>query len=666
LVTVDVFDTILTRRVVDPPAVFLLLGHELVEDGLVGLPAEPFARIRASVEGQLVKGSPTGEVPLEEIYRELARRELIPNGLEKRYSKREIALETRLSVQVPGSRALLEKLRRLSGGNLIFLSDTYLPSTLIESRLHGETLLREGDRVVCSCEEGVSKARGALFEKIRAQARVRPSECLHVGNEPGEIRVAKSQGWHVLPTQRANPNRYERILEEHRWETQGLSSLLAGASRMARLSLPSSSEHAGSITSVACGVAAPVLISFLLWIGRQVRESQLERAYFVSRDGEILLKIARTLGDLVFGPEVELRYLFGGREAWHLAASDEREVVTSSWFLENASGLTVRQLLHRAGIEGNDVDRLLKDLRKDWRSEDTLGPRGDEFVSALGLSNLFQDLVRAQIGRRRSLALAYLQQEGLLDGKASAVVDLGWLGRSSASLLSLMERAGGDPSLRCLFFGLAEGARTEAPTGSRAFAFDERAGSALGLPVANFLEAFCAGTHGQVLGYEERDGTVQPMLSRPDNPPVIAWGLTAMQEAMGLTAAQFAHSMQITQMLPWNDADLVTGVAAPLLEEFIRRPTPEEARAWGSFPHDEDQLGEREVPMAPSFRLRDLWTLTVSRVRASNRSLDRRWFEGRLMRSPLWIRGSYRIGSRISRQLRRMKSRRRSRQPDHA
>jgi hypothetical protein len=92
-------------------------------------------------------------------------------------------------------------------------------------------------------------------------------------------------------------------------------------------------------------------------------------------------------------------------------------------------------------------------------------------------------------------------------------------------------------------------------------------------------------------------------------------------------------------------ASLVTGVTIPLLEEFIRRPTTQEARAWGSFPHDEDQLGKTEREVAPPFGLIDFWTMALGRVgHRPKRPLDARWLEGRLAASSGWIRTVYRIG----------------------
>jgi hypothetical protein len=74
------------------------------------------------------------------------------------------------------------------------------------------------------------------------------------------------QGLEFFNHLEGNPNRYEKILESYTWSTGGLSALMAGASRMARLSIPSRSAEEAAIRDVAAGVVAPVLTAYVLWI----------------------------------------------------------------------------------------------------------------------------------------------------------------------------------------------------------------------------------------------------------------------------------------------------------------------------------------------------------------------------------------------------------------
>src|SRR6266487_327166 len=69
----DVFDTLLTRAVGSPEALFLALGRRLFQAGLIAVTPEAFARARIEAERRAYKnaGRTTGECTLDTIYAEL-------------------------------------------------------------------------------------------------------------------------------------------------------------------------------------------------------------------------------------------------------------------------------------------------------------------------------------------------------------------------------------------------------------------------------------------------------------------------------------------------------------------------------------------------------------------------------------------------------------------
>jgi len=92
----------------------------------------------------------------------------------------------------------------------------------------------------------------------------------------------------------ASLNRYEHTWEAYREETGGLGSLVAGASRLARLGIETPAELR-PIVDVATGVAGPILAAYVLWVLNNAQREGISRLYFVARDGEILYLIAQRL-----------------------------------------------------------------------------------------------------------------------------------------------------------------------------------------------------------------------------------------------------------------------------------------------------------------------------------------------------------------------------------
>ena len=310
LVSFDVFDTLVTRAVGAPTSLFLLLGRLPDVRAITGLTPEELARLRAGAERRALRGR--SEVTLAQIHAELAAGLGLDPAQAKELLEAELAIERRLSRPVPFARALLDgapAVRRVA------VSDMYLPGAVIEDLLDRHGLREPFDRVYVSSEHGARKRTGALFHHVQRVEAVAPAAWWHVGDDPlADYRVPRRLGITTRPVGDARLNRYEHVWEDHRWETSGLSSLLAGGSRLARLAMAPTAEQE-PVVRVAAGVAAPVLTAYVLWVLNAAARESIERLYFLARDGQILYEIALRLRDRL-GLDLDLRYLYGSRQAF--------------------------------------------------------------------------------------------------------------------------------------------------------------------------------------------------------------------------------------------------------------------------------------------------------------------------------------------------------------
>ena len=159
----DVYDTVLTRNVGSPEALFLLLGRLLSKEGLIDMSPEMFARIRIESERCAYRnhGSLT---TLHHIYNEILEALNLNETKCAIIMAAEVNFEEMLICMVPGISKILDEVRR-NGRNVIFISDMYMSSSFIQKQLARFYLWKPGDVCYVSCEHGMTKAEG-LYKKI--------------------------------------------------------------------------------------------------------------------------------------------------------------------------------------------------------------------------------------------------------------------------------------------------------------------------------------------------------------------------------------------------------------------------------------------------------------------------------------------------------------------
>ncbi len=647
----DVFDTVITRAVGTPAAVFLLLGRILKNMSLIGCTPEAFACIRIDAERRATKNAEDGAVSLRQIYAEVQ----ISLGLTEEDSLRLMNLECELEAKViravPGAKDRIQNARN-HGLRVLFLSDMYLSSSFIQKQLSHHGLWLDGDTCYVSCEYGKSKRSGKLFRELLRREGVAPDFIVHCGNHPdADVQIAKHIGLHVEPFLDGNPNRYEQILDSHIRATEGLSSAMAGASRLARLTVPVKSPKEEILRDVAAGVIAPLLVGYVLWILRRAQQLCLKRLCFVSRDGQILFGIARRLAKTL-NVGCNLRYIYGSRQSWNLPAITRIDQEQLAWIWDLTGFPTVRNVLSRVCIKPEEIQESLNSLgitEKMW-SAHLPGKEISAICDLLLKDGRLHELILQKASQKRAVILKYLNQEGLLDTVDWGMVDVGWLGSLQDSLERILTAEG-----KNLPYGFYFGLRKN-PLGNRldrreAYFFDERLG--LGYSeifprygLLKWMEAFCSADHGTVMDFEEKEKEVRPVLKENGNQPLREWGLSAIQK----TVYCFAENLLLDSSLINVDAD-VRNATAEALKAFCLKPSFQEVKAFADFPV-EIGLGKDScmVRLAEGYR----WSHIVKSFRAGKAMHDHPaiWCEGALLLTPPFVRLALKTALVVSHTLR--------------
>lgn len=606
VLSLDVFDTVLTRACGAPQDLYLWLGRLLAGRELIPCSPEVFARMRHRVELDVWnrEGGLDAHVGLADFYIEVCRRLSLDEANAPILVDLELGLESRVLRVVPGAASLVKRATD-EDVEVIFTSDTYHSVDYLRARLIDAGLLPDTGRCLVSSQYGESKASGRLFRRLTQGMPDAPIAILHVGDNPhSDVDVPRRLGvkatW--LPVGRLN--RYERMLSDRAFESAGLAASFAGASRMTRLSQGADTGHQRAIRDVSAGVAAPVLTGYVLWLLRRARRMGLSRLAFLARDGQVLALIARRLVERL-DLSLEVQYLEVSRRSTNLAATFDLTEEETAWIVRDRDQLSPPALLERLGLRVDEVTPLFDDSGASARS----APDGHvpELLDLVLREGSLRHLVLERASERRELLRGYLRQEGLLDGRRTGIVDFGGVGSQVRALHAVMADAGVQPP-RIFLIGLDDPAQAglSRPEGrppwlddTEAYMYDHRRGRGLRRKrgFGTCVQMFCAADHGTVTGYDEQAGQIIPTLQVEHDDAVASWGLPVMREAID----QFLDHLVLDPDVLDPYAD-VRRVSCDLVDLFWRHPTTREAAAWGSFPFEgADATDDVTRPLAHAY-----------------------------------------------------------------
>ena len=490
ILTIDFFDTLITRSVAQPTHVFAAMEQELVMQ--YGDSWRGFAVARVEAEQRARHGAASEnehrDITLDEIGLHLA------SQLDLDVSDRDMvtALERETELQlvqtVPFGVEITD-LARTRGIRVAIVSDNYMPSTHLLQMAHraGYSWVTHAD-VFVSCEHGGMKHNGMLWPAVFSTLNVPTQSILHVGDDAhadGEVPKSLGISTHVRDTMRKSHrdmiNTTPAVLPLSRIEAQYRDSMDETQWDVAEV-------IGGGL--VAMIVAAQVIDAHFV-----VGQRSVAGVHFAARDGYLAHKVWNTLRSR--GWELpEATYTAFSRSVVWRACLSELTTDNVGRFVGEDEVLTVSRLERRVGCA------LESELNRDV-------PIDASTARDIVLENVTSVLAASKSLRAR--LLTYLQSHEVLLAGHHVVVDLGWTGSTIADLAELVASESGN-------LGVLEGRLTglywdATPQRTRiamhGFAMDEFGSTDDNvrlLGVIKLLEALVTAPHGSVVDYEE-DGT---------------------------------------------------------------------------------------------------------------------------------------------------------------
>lgn len=588
VLSLDVFDTALTRSLEAPVDVFALVERNI--EGICGRSARGFALSRELAEQQartVALEAGREEVSLGEIYIALGKARPDLRSYAAEIQEAELAAERSVIQPVPWIQELARQ-AVARGTRVIFVSDMYLSGEEI-----GKFLVACGydisGGVLVSSDTGCTKASGSQWAILLHMAG-EGQRILHVGDNPqSDVESPRHHGIAA---------RLFTGAQSARRPGGPLSPAILPFSRLSRahwqgIFCPPPPRHsfaesaAETMRHLGASWGVTVVGAFVRWLENRVRNQGIDHLFFCARDGWLPYQVWKVAG-CSERTGIPASYLYLSRRAVNLAEAglDAAGGRLSPCSLERLAGgeMPAKVLLERSGLLTCDnlvsaVCKMFGDLDSPVR-----WPEGTQKLRRL--LAIHQKEVLAALHHFTQAAAGYLHQEICATGRVG-MVDIGWHGtlqRSVASLLRLRSRA---PLLNGYYYGLWPQAQANRPfTGWMEGCFTndfypaaDRPGLRNAVAIIENLHSAC---HGTTIGYKQTDGGWAPILQENS--------VETVQQAALITPFQEATVAAISEICAGSNGvvavdalDRTAGLAA--IERLALSPTEEELAALGSIQH---------------------------------------------------------------------------------
>ncbi len=239
----------------------------------------------------------TGDVELAAIYAAWPSKSMWTDDAIRYAMKCELDLEVRIVQARPAAADALTYARAM-GKRVIAISDTYMSQEQVAPLLAAAGITESFDAMYLSGECGARKDRGDLWTYVRARENVPVHSWLHIGdNEHSDVQRASDLGitvFHMMnPSTLARARGLQEALpyvHDSNWHNDlVLGPMVRHIGRSPFL--PMSNFHPLALTTpfeVGFVVFGPIAFGFTSWLTRQLRERNIERVFFLAREGYAL------------------------------------------------------------------------------------------------------------------------------------------------------------------------------------------------------------------------------------------------------------------------------------------------------------------------------------------------------------------------------------------
>ena len=608
VLSLDVFDTLIWRRVPEPFDVFLVLGRRLAAAGKLAAHLTPqgFADLRFAAERaarekvQAVTGY--REIKLADIYAELPDH-VFAAGFDAR-TQFELACERDVLV-LDGEIVQLMRTAKAAGVRVILASDTYFTAPELLGFLT-HLGLPDGliDKAYVSCEIGKPKYRD-LFDVILKDEGIAPADMVHVGDTvEADINPCRARGiavaaydkWGFSPrilSFEFHPGPHGRAQRAALLGEAGDFGLTGLRSRLAYRAPPILAKDIKPYWTYGAAVLAPVFAAFARWVVGESQRMGTTRIYGLMREGRFLKRVVEaTARHMDVALTVEELWL--SRRAVVRAAlyADDLSLLPEAILL--TPGTTTDEILNGLGLTRDDLKGLLPAFDK--THVDAVG----SLSRAIAGTPKLKDKVLATSAALRANLLKGLGKHAGFEAGA-VLLDLGYAATIQSVLARILKREGKNTKLTGLYLALNDKAAAHIRGGAdlRAYFAGEGfmgATAALLSRTPDVLEHACMCREGSLAGYDAA-GATQLLPNQRDDAQLLQ--MDVMQDGIMAGVAAVNDLLGDLNTTP-GASPALQAQTARIIAGALLHPTREEIATIGAWRH------EANFDLADQRRLTDL------------------------------------------------------------
>ena len=473
VVSFDLFDTLLIRRVHDPDLIKLpvarLIAARAAEKG-ISLSWQKVQKRRDAIEtrhrAEAGRNFPDHEACYPRFMGELLTEIFSDDALLDEITDYELFLENQMLVP---RAALIDWLNELEGQNkrIFVISDVYLPAEHLKKLLAHAGFVDHVEAVISSADTCLAKASGAAWPMLAEKFDLKPSRWLHIGdNSISDGLRPAAFGIESLVIEDWR-EKFRKGIARRYWN-YGQGRPFWRGRALQQLMLPLETENCPHPALFAEGANffAPLIGGFLQQMAERCQTLGIKRLFFLSREGFLFHQFWQKMLPALFpaGNVPDVKYLYVSRMALAGAACAYEGLKLSNLgiaFLPSGN----RDFRDICRIFSLEIASLAPHLARHKLTPETcLSPKHDGYLPEhqISLGDLledeaFQEEVRRQSRAANGALMRYLEDMEFFTDKRVALVDIGWLGTIQRYLYDAARHRADCPACFGFLFGATRG-----------------------------------------------------------------------------------------------------------------------------------------------------------------------------------------------------------------
>lgn len=441
-ISFDIFDTLIFRPFSEPTDVFYLLGEKL------GFMDFKRLRIEAEHKARMISFDKKGhyEVTLDDIWSVLSKE----TGIDKEAGMQaEIDLEVKLCYANPFMKQIFDKLVDM-GKSVYIISDMYLPTELMKKILdkNGITGYK---KLYVSCDYNKNKASGSLYEVVKNELKLLGDTSkvwAHVGdNHNSDIKNAKNNG--------ISAYHYPNINEKSKkYRPYDMSSIIGGAYRgVVNEHLYNGCSEYSMEYEYGYVYGGLFVLGYCSFIHDYYKKNQIDKLFFLSRDGDILKKAY----DYLYPNDATEYVYWSRRAATKLMANSNKYDYFRRFIHHKANGeYTIESVL-----KSMELESIIALIKENITSSKINFMLNDKLTSSNAtklqqfLEENWETVLKAYDDEQKGAKKYFKDMIG--SAKKVCAIDIGWAGSGAISMSHLVEKVW---KFDCSLTGIIAGTNT--------------------------------------------------------------------------------------------------------------------------------------------------------------------------------------------------------------